>query len=155
MKKSPAAVAGCCAFCFAATISGQVGGVGEAPPDRSPTAVMRFDAGTSLALRSGHGLFGRVAARTNQAIAIQLQFPADLAEQSVLVESVDGAQVIGSANNLVVNADGSATLQLRLGSAEGIYRFIVTCRDSRAVLRFHAIAPGKPSPDSTLLVPSL
>lgn len=111
MKLPYAALAACCAFNFAAHLDGQTGG----PPDRSPTAGMRFDNGASITLTGGHGLLGRVAARTNQAVAVQLQFPTDLAGEIVAVQSVDGADVIGSANRLVVDSDGSATVQLRLG----------------------------------------
>jgi hypothetical protein len=150
MKVSLATLAACCSI-SAAKLPAQT----DEPPDRSPTASMKFDSGASIALPGGHGLTGRVLAFTNQAVATQLQFPADLAGKNVFVQSLDGAQIIGQSNKLVLAADGTATVQLRLGVSEGLYRVVVSCQDSRSILRFYAVAPGKSSPDSTLLVPGL
>jgi hypothetical protein len=152
MKILYAALAACGVFSFATNISSQiVGTVG--PIDHSPKAAISLDTGGTLTLVSAQGLFGRVAAQTSQAITVQLQYPADLAGQRIFVQSLDGAQLIGIPDQLVVGADGTATVRLQLAIGEGIYRVAVTCSDSRTLLRFYAVAPGKPLPDPTLLIP--
>jgi len=152
MKILCAALAACCVFSFAANISSQiVGTVG--PIDHSPKAAISLDTGGALTLASAQGLFGRVAAQTGQGITVQLQYPPDLVGQRIFVQSLDGAQLIGIPDKLVVGPDGTATVQLQLAGGEGIYRVAVTCSDSRTLLRFYAVAPGKPLPDPTLLVP--
>lgn len=156
MKRFFAAIAAGCVFCLAASINAQTaGGSGGPPPkfDHSPAAAITFDSGESLNTQSIEGLFQRVAAKTNQAVRVQLQYPIDLAGQSIVIQSMDGAPVIGNSDRLSVGDDGTATMMVRLGASEGIYRFVLRCNDSSAVLRFYAIKPGKPSPDSTLLQP--
>jgi hypothetical protein len=152
MKIVLAVLAACCVFSFAANMSTQIVGTGG-PIDHSPKAAISLDTGGALTLASAQGLFGRVAAQTSQAITVQLQYPADLVGQRIFVQSLDGAQLIGISDKLVVGADGTATVGVQLAAAEGIYRVAVTCSDSRTLLRFYAVAPGKPLPDPTLLVP--
>lgn len=122
--------------------------------DRGPAARVALDSGGGITLASAQGFFGRVAARTNQAVAAQLQFPVDLAGRRVFVQSLDGAALTGATDKLRLGADGTANIQARLGSAEGLYRIAVACGDSRALLRLYAVAPGKAIPDPTLLIPN-
>ncbi|HEV2096886.1 MAG TPA: hypothetical protein VGQ82_10325 [Chthoniobacterales bacterium] len=113
--------------------------------DRNPRAAIAFDTGGSLNTHSAEGLFQRVAAKTNQAIRVQLQYPTDLAGQTILIQSMDGAPVIGNSDKLTVGDDGTATMMVRLGASEGIYRFVLRCSDANTVLRFYAIKPGNTS----------
>ncbi len=154
MKLVPAALAVSCIVCYAASIQAQSATAALPLIDRGPAAAISLESAGAINLTSAHGYFGRVAARTNQAVAAQLQFPPDLAGQPVRVQSVDGAQLIGTTDKLTVGPDGTATIRVRLGTAEGLYRIGVICGDSRALLRFYAIAPGKPNSDPTLLTPS-
>ena len=154
MKLLPAALAACCIICCAAITHAQSPATPLPRIDRGPAAALSFDRGGGIILTSARGFFNRVAARTNQAIAVQLQFPLDLAGQAVRVQSLDGSQLIGTTDKLTLAADGTATVRVRLGPAEGLYRIGVLCGDSRALLRFYAFAPGEPISDTTLLVPS-
>ncbi len=153
MKRLCAAIAACCVSCFAANSEAQT--TDEVVPvvDHSPAAEIRFDSGGTLKAQSAQGLFGRVAAVTNQAIVVQLQYSTDLGGKPILIQSLDGAQVLGNTANLAVGDDGTATVQLRLGASEGLYRFAIVCGDSRTFLRFYASKPGNPSADPTLLRP--
>ncbi len=154
MKRLCAAFAACCVFCFAADSGAQtaVGPANVAAPP-GPRAEMTFDSGGSLEARSGDGLFERVAVLTNQAVAVRLRYSPDLAAKPILIESLDGAQVLGNAANLALGADGTATVQLRMGASEGLYRFAVVCGDWHTLLLFYASKPGNPSSDPTLLRP--
>jgi hypothetical protein len=122
--------------------------------DRSPTAAMIFDTGGSLTTRSVQGTFGRVAATIDQSVTVQLRYPIDLAGQPLLIQSLDGGQVVSDTAQATIGLDGTTTLQLQVGGGEGLYRFVLRCGDSFAVLRFYAVPPGKSSPDSTLLTAS-
>ncbi|MGI9113461.1 MAG: hypothetical protein DLM52_11020 [Chthoniobacterales bacterium] len=154
MKLLPAVLAASCIICYAATTQAQSPTTALPLIDRGPAAAMSLESTGAINLTSARGFFGRVAARTNQAVAAQLQFPVDLAGQRVLVQSLDGAQLIGTTDKLTLGADGTATIRVGLGAAEGLYRIGVVCGDSRALVRFYAVAPGRPNPDPTLLIPS-
>jgi hypothetical protein len=115
---------------------------GVPPTDHTPQqALITFDDQSSVNVRGGQGHFPRVAARTNEELTIQLQYSTDLGGQPITVESPDGAQVIGDIGNLAVGADGTATLQVRMGGTEGLYRFGLFCSDSYTLLSFYASAP--------------
>lgn len=150
MKKLCAALAAGCVCCVAVHVNAQT----ATAVDHSPKAAITFDTGESLDTPSIEGLFQRVAAKTNQAIKVQLKYPTDLAGQPILVQSMDGAQIIGNTVAQTVAEDGTATMVVRLGSSEGIYRFVLRCSDSTAALRFYAVRPGSRSPDPTLLQPA-
>jgi len=154
MKIAPAALGACCIICYAASSYGQSPGTALQLIDSGPAAALSFDNGAGISLPSARGFFPRVAARTSQTVAAQVQFPVDLAGQRVLVQSLDGSQVIGATDNLTLAVDGTATIRIRLGAADGLYRVGVMCGHSRAVLRFYAFAPGEPVSDPTLLVPT-
>lgn len=151
MKGLCAVLAACSVFCFAAYSQGQTA---IALDDHSPEAEITFGGGGSLKTRSAEGLFGRVGAVTNQAVVVRLQYPSELGGKPILIQSLDGAQVLGNAANLAAGADGMAIVQLRLGASEGLYRFALACGDARTLLRFYASKPGNPSPDPTLLRPA-
>ncbi|MBV9008359.1 MAG: hypothetical protein JO354_04220 [Verrucomicrobia bacterium] len=153
MRIAPAAVAACCILFSAAYLQAQIAGQPGAGHD--PVAAISLDTGESINVASRQGLFGRVAVKTNQAVTIQLQYPPALAGKRIGIQSLDGAQLLGSTNNLAVGADGTARVQVRLGAAEGLYRFSVICQDSQALVRFYAIAPGNAVPDPTLLIPAV
>ncbi len=150
MKKLCAVFAACCVSCFVADSQAQTT---VAALDRKPSAAVTFAGAGSLRARSAEGLFERVAAVTNQAVVVQLQYGADLGGKPILIQSLDGGQVLGNAANLALGADGSATVQLRMGASEGLYRFALVCGDSHALLLFYASKPGNPSSDPTLLRP--
>jgi hypothetical protein len=109
--------------------------------DHSPQALITFDDQSLVHVQSGEGLFPRVAARINQAATILLQYPTDLGGQPIIVQSLDGAQVIGDIQNLTLGTDGTAILNVRMGGSEGLYRFALLCGDSHTLLRFYASAP--------------
>jgi len=154
MNRLLAAFATCCTICCAAVSHAQSPADPLPRIDRGPAAALSFDGAGLITFPSARGFFPRVAARTNQAVAAQLQFPADLAGQAVRVQSLDGSQVIGGTDKLTLAPDGTATVRVRLGAAEGLYRIGVICGDSHALLRFYAFAPGEPISDTTLLVPT-
>jgi hypothetical protein len=156
MKMVLAVLTACCA-CFIAGTHAQVLDSPVAPLQiigRSPTAAMIFDTGGSLTTRSVQGTFGRVAATIDQSVTVQLRYPIDLAGQLLFIQSLDGGQVVSDTAKATIGLDGTATLQLRVGGREGLYRFVLRCGDSYAVLRFYAVPPGKSSPDPTLLTAS-
>lgn len=147
MKRLCAAFAACCVSCLAASSQGQT----TAALVHSPRATITFDTGGSLNARSAEGFFERVAIVTNRTVVVQLQYPSDLAGSPLLIESLDGAQVLGNAGNLALGADGTATVQLRMGASEGLYRFVLVRGDSHTLLLFYASKPGNPFSDPTLL----
>jgi hypothetical protein len=107
-------------------------------PDGCPTAAITFDDRSLVLVRSGEGHFPRVDARINQAATILLQYPTDLGGQPIIVQSLDGAQVIGDIQNLTLGTDGTVILNVRMGGSEGLYRFALLCGDSHTLLRFYA-----------------
>ncbi len=116
MKRLCAALAACCVFCFAASSEGQTTAAAAPAQGRSPAAAIALDGGGSLKAHSAEGLFERVAAVTNQAVVVRLQYGTDLGGKPILIESLDGAEVLGNTTNLTLGADGSATVRLRLGA---------------------------------------
>src|SRR5438270_13968429 len=153
MKMSRSALAACC-FLFAAIIQAHASPpalVNGQPIERSPKAAISFDTGGSLEVLTVGGLSGRVEARTNQFVNVQLHYPADLIGQAVGVQSVDGAIVVGATNRPVIGNDGTVTIRFKMGDSESLYRFVVMCGDLHTTLRFYAIEPGKRSTDPTIL----
>ena len=114
---------------------------GVPPTDHSPQALITFDDTSLVDVQSGEGRFPRVAARINQGATILLQYPTDLGGQPIIVQSLDGAQVIGDIQNLTLGMDGTAILNVRMGGSEGLYRFALLCGDSHTLLRFYASVP--------------
>jgi hypothetical protein len=115
---------------------------GVPPTDHTPQqALITFDDESSVNIRGGQGHFPRVAARTNREVTIQLQYSTDLGGQPIIVQSLDGAQVIGDIGNLAVGTDGTATLHVRMGGSQGLYRFGLFCSDSYTLVSFYASAP--------------
>jgi hypothetical protein len=143
MNKFHAALAACCVFFFAAKLHGQTAGATPPPllSDQSPTALITFPGGSSLAIRSHGGQFPLVIGYAAQTFTVQCRIPAAILS-NLIMAPLDG----GSISQPVLNPDGTTTLQYQFGGQPGLYRILVGFPPFFATLRFWVPGSGDNPP---------
>jgi hypothetical protein len=94
------------------------------PRKISVDAVAAIDLGTAqpVTIVCRNGSFERVGLRHDQIVDIAVQYSTANPGQAVSVEALDGGQVIATAKDLVVAADGTIRFRFRAGHQPGVYQ---------------------------------
>ncbi|MGH7939213.1 MAG: hypothetical protein ACRD5Z_04360 [Bryobacteraceae bacterium] len=89
--------------------------------------------------------FGILGMRAAQTVTITVQFPAELAGQSIIAEPLDGGILTIPENGLIVGNDGMVVMQFQAPSGSpGACRISVHQPDDCNVLHFWIIDPDHP-----------
>src|ERR1700737_1434802 len=86
-------------------------------PAAPGTTFTVFFNGGSYVVATSNDLVGL---QPNQVVDVAVQFSTDKAGRTIIIEPLDGGQVIGSSNKLVVSTDGTLTFRLQAGHDPGV-----------------------------------
>ena len=86
-----------------------------------------------------------------QTVTITVQFPAELAGQTLIAEPLDGGALTLPEGGLVVGADGSVTFQFQAGDMVGTCRLAIHQPDDMNVLHFWIVDQQNPANNPTPL----
>src|SRR5205823_14148591 len=86
------------------------------------TATIDVGATQPVTATSRRGIFDRVGLRHDQMIDIAINYPVAKAGQAIIVEALDGGQVIGAGKSMIVGTDGTIHFKFRAGHQPGVYQ---------------------------------
>lgn len=99
-----------------------------APPlvRSTPTSSAEPDATFTIFFSDGSNLVATssdlIGLQPNQAVNVAVQYPLSAIGRRISAEPLDGGRVLGAAQQLVVNANGTIQFQFQTGSGPGIYQ---------------------------------
>jgi hypothetical protein len=88
--------------------------------------------------------FERLGLLPNQILSITVQFPAELAGQTIIAESLDGGTLSLPEEGLLVDADGNVTFQFQAGVSFGACRIAVHQPDDSNFIQLWVVDPDHP-----------
>lgn len=118
-----------------------------------PKVTIIFPNAESLQDRSRGRQYGLVGIRPNELVEIALQFSTQWAQRLLSVEALDGGRVLAK-RNVVVAADGTASVRFLVGHDPGLYRLSITGAGAPALLRFWVPDPENSRANPPVLVPA-
>jgi hypothetical protein len=84
------------------------------------TATIDFGNNQSVTATSNGAISDRVGLQPNQVVDVTVQFSADKAGRTIIVEPLDGGRVIGAAKKLIVATDGTFSFRFQAGHDPGV-----------------------------------
>ena len=110
----------------------------QRPRKLSVDATATIDLGTAQAVTAycRKGNFDRVGLRHDQTVDIAVQYSAAPVGQAIIVEALDGGQVIAPTKNLIVGTDGTIHFKFRAGHQPGIYQIALNSGARQLGLQF-------------------
>jgi hypothetical protein len=110
-----------------------------------PKAKIIFSDDTSIIIRGHHRndevRFLPVAVLAGERVTVQLRLPARFANTFLAVQPLDGGR---ASDDVVIQADGRATLAFEAGAQPGLYRLLLVTGDKSATLQFSVPNPANP-----------
>ncbi|MBA2436306.1 MAG: hypothetical protein H0V54_14720 [Chthoniobacterales bacterium] len=130
-------------FGFSTTVRAQQD---EPQPIVSRAVSATVDYGNDAVFQPGkHGTdFDRLGVRTQQILTITVQFPPELAGQTILVDPLDGGAVTVPEEGLLVGSDGNVTFQFQTSEGFGAARIAVHQPDDNNFVQFWVVDPEHP-----------
>ena len=136
---------------LAAQTSSQPGSLPLSRTGNGPIAVISFADGSSLTTSAERGVSDLVALQPEEAVNLQLNFPASTAGRRVVVQSLDGGFAKASGDGSIVNPDGTLNLTFQAGASPGLNRILILDGGTSSLLRFWVINTEQPTANPPLL----
>jgi hypothetical protein len=102
--------------------------------DSEPSAVVSVGEQEPQTMHSRKGQFPVVQLQPGDTASVQLRFPPGLAGTTLLLEALDGGTV--STDNIVIDSDGTASVQFQVPADAGVYRLMVNASGQLTLLQF-------------------
>lgn len=126
----------------------------DSPPpsmvdSHSPTVVLTFADGRSVALHSISGQFAQVGANAGDTIGVQFRVSDSGGFASAV--SLDGAILSKGSEKIPVAVDGSGSFQIQVGTKPGLYRVTLSGGVSFAVIECWVIDASNPASNPSVV----
>jgi hypothetical protein len=112
--------------------------------DDSFSVVISYGNGQSIRAISDNGVMRKVGLRSNQIVAITIQFPTNRSGQSVTVRPLDGGRIVTPAQTLSVGRDGTVKFGFQANQYPGLTQVSVELGANDYRLPFHVLDESNP-----------
>lgn len=102
--------------------------------DTEPSAVISVGEQEPQTMHSHKGKFPVLQLQPGDTASVQLRFPLGLAETTLLFQALDSGTV--SSDNVVIDSDGTASVQFQVPADAGVYRLMVNASGQLTLLQF-------------------
>ena len=105
-------------------------------------ATLTFANSATMQLKSHERRFPLVGLNAGESVNVKVQFPATLAGQPLVIQSLDGAAISLGSQSPTVGSDGSFAVNLMAGTRPGRYRVLVAAGGISTELQFWVPTPN-------------
>jgi len=114
------------------------------------TVVVQFSSGQSMTVPN---LSDHIGLQPNQTVRIIVQLSADVAGQTLTIESLDGGTIVEGKSSALVGDDGSLRFGFKAGGLSGHYQVVLRNNAREIGLHFWVLDIANPQNNPPVLTP--